>query len=63
VVDEVDLRLRFQRMNTGAGQEAQLAGWLKLREGRVVPPATALLQRAVHVRTLHCENQAITQIN
>ena len=57
VVDAVDQRLRFLPLNPVGGRDTQLPGWLKVRGGEVVPPATALLQRAVHVRTVHCENQ------
>ncbi len=58
VVEEPDRLLRFLAVNPAGGQDPQLPGWLKARGGQVVPPPTSLLQRAVHVRTVHCQNQA-----
>jgi hypothetical protein len=58
VVEEPDRLLRFLAVNPAGGQDPQLPGWLKARGGQVVPPPASLLQRAVHVRTVHCQNQA-----
>jgi hypothetical protein len=58
VVEEPDRLLRFLAVNPAGGQDPQLAGWLKVRGGQAVQPPASLLQRAVHVRTVHCQNQA-----
>ncbi len=58
MVEEPDRLLRFLAVNPAGGQDPQLPGWLKARSGQVVPPPTSMLQRAVHVRTVHCQNQA-----
>ncbi len=58
MVEEPDRLLRFLAVNPAGGQDPQLPGWLKARGGQVVQPPTSLLQRAVHVRTVHCQNQA-----
>jgi hypothetical protein len=63
VVEPVDRRLRFLRLNTAAGRDTHLPGWLKVHDNEIIPPDNGLLQRAVHVTTLHCENQVQSKMH